>query len=273
MRKTPLTSTFLTALVAAVLLTGCGSSGIGDILGSGSGGSGSDGRYEPARSSISDVRGTVERVDTRNRLIVVDGDAYRNNLRNSGSGDEIVLYYDERTTVAHEGQTYRPQDLEPGDRIEADVDQSGDVLMAQRIDVLYDATSSGVSSGTGSTGTWDDRNDRNDRDTLGTTEVRGTVLSVDTRNRMLEVERRSGYGSGYGSNFDSTGGSTGSTSRYGEVVRVYYDSSTIVEYQGRRYSPENLERGDLVEVEVDETGGRLIAQEILVVGETGAASR
>lgn len=256
MRKTPSTSFFLTALVAAVVLTGCGSSGIGDILG---GGGSSDGSYDPYRNNVSDVRGTVERVDTRNRLIVVDGEAYRNSLRNDGSGDEIVLYYDDRTTVAHEGQTYRPEDLEPGDRIQADVDQSGERLLAQQIDVLYDATSGGVSSG--GTGTWDDR------DTLGTSEVRGTVVSVDTRNRMVELERRSGYGS----NFNSTGGST--TGRYGEVVRVYYDSSTIVEYQGRRYSPENLERGDMVEVEVDESGGRLIAQEILVVGEGGAVSR
>lgn len=261
----------MTALVAVVLLTGCGSSGIGDILGGGTGGgtrggTGSDGRYEPSQSSVSDVRGTIERVDTRNRLIVVDGEAYRNNLRNGGlrnggSGDEIVLYYDDRTTVEHEGRTYNPQDLEPGDRIQADVDQSGDRLLAQQIDVLYDATSGDVSSGTGSTGTWDDQNDRNDRDTLGTTEVRGTVLSVDTRNRLVEVERRSEYGSNF-----STGRSTGSTTgRNGEVVRVYYDSSTIVEYEGRRYSPENLERGDRVEVEVDESGGRLIAQEILVV--------
>jgi hypothetical protein len=258
MRKAPSKSLFLAAFAAVVLLTGCGSSGIGDILG---GGTGSDGRYEPSQSSVSDVRGTVERVDTRNRLIVVDGESYRNNLRNDGSGNEIVLYYDERTTVAHDGQTYHPEDLEPGDRIQADVDQSGNRLLAQQIDVLYDATRGGMSS-SGTTGTWDDQNDR---DTLGTTEVRGTVLSVDTRNRMVEVERRSGYGS----NFNS-GGSTG---RYGEVVRVYYDSSTIVEYQGNRYSPENLERGDMVEVEVDESGGRLIAQEILVVGEGGAVSR
>jgi hypothetical protein len=269
MRKTPSKSLFLTALVAVVLLTGCGSSGIGDILGGGTGGgTGSDGRYEPSQSNVSDVRGTIERVDTRNRLIVVDGEAYRNNLRNDGlrnggSGNEIVLYYDDRTTVEHEGRTYNPQDLEPGDRIQADVDQSGDRLLAQQIDVLYDATSGTTSSG--STGTWDDQNDR---DTLGTTEVRGTVLSVDTRNRMVELERRSGYGS----NFNS-GGSTGSTGRNGEVVRVYYDSSTIVEYQGQRYSPENLERGDMVEVEVDESGGRLIAQEILVVGEGGSIGR
>lgn len=257
MRKTLSTSLFLTALVAVVLLTGCGSSGIGDILG---GGSGSDGRYEPSQSSVSDVRGTIERVDTRNRLIVVDGEAYRNNLRNNGSGNEIVLYYDDRTTVEHEGRTYQPQDLEPGDRIQADVDPSGDRLIAQQIDVLYDATRGDVSSGTGSTGTWDDQNDR---DTLGTTEVRGTVRSVDTQGRSVEIER-----SGYGSNF-----STDSTGRSGDVVRVYYDSSTIVEYQGQRYSPENLERGDMVEIEVDESGGRLIAQEILVVGEGGAASR
>lgn len=257
MRKTPVTSAF-SAICLAALLTGCGSSGIGDILG---GGRDTGSQTDPYRDNVTDVRGTVERVDTRNRMIVVDGESYRNDLRNSGSGDEIVLYYDDRTRVEYQGQSFQPQDLEAGDRIEVDVAQSGDRLFAEEISVLYDVTSG---TGSSTSGTWDD-----DRDNLGTDEVRGAVVAVSTSNRTVDIERRSTYGS---NNFDT--GSTGSsTGRIGEVVRVYYDSDTVVEYQGRRYSPENLERGDMVEVEVSRLNGRLVAEEILVVGENAAVGR
>lgn len=234
-------TSFLTALTAAVLLAGCGSSGIGDILGGGS----NTGTYDPYNSA-SDVQGTVERVDTRNRLIVVDSETdYRSNLRNDDNryGNEVVLYYDERTSVEYGGQTFNPEDLEAGDRIRADVEQTGNRLMAEQIEVLRDATTGSSSSA----GTYNDdlRND----------ELRGTVRYLDTRNRTLEVEP-----SQYSSNF--------STGRTNNVVVVHYDTETIVEFEGQRYSPENLERGDVVEVEVRELGGRYLAEEILVVGDS-----
>ena len=79
MRKTPVTSAF-SAICLAALLTGCGSSGIGDILG---GGRDTGSQTDPYRDNVTDVRGTVERVDTRNRMIVVDGESYRNDSRPS----------------------------------------------------------------------------------------------------------------------------------------------------------------------------------------------
>lgn len=229
---------FLAALVAALVLTGCGSSGIGDILGGGSGTRTND----PYNQSINNVRGTVERVNTTERYIVVDSEETTGNLRNGGD-DELVLYYDDRTTVEFQGRTFEPDDLEAGDRILADVESSGSRLMVEEIQVLYDVTSN--------TSDNDDRydNDNAPYDTR-TTEVRGTVRYVDTRDQTLELEP--------------------STGRSGIVV-VHYDSNTIVEFEGRRYKPENLERGDRVEVEVRELNGRLIAEEILVVGE--AATR
>jgi hypothetical protein len=51
---------FLAALVAALVLTGCGSSGIGDILGGGTG----TGTNDPYGQSVDNVRGTIERVNT-----------------------------------------------------------------------------------------------------------------------------------------------------------------------------------------------------------------
>ncbi len=265
MSRTRLTST-LTALSFAALLTGCGSTGMGDILGGGSGtGTRTDGDY--SSSNVGDnVRGTVERVDTRDRFIVVDREDYNNNLRN-GNEDEIVLYYDDRTVVQHQGRTYRPQDIEPGDRILADVGQSGGRLMVEEIEVLYDATSR-----TGSTGTYDNDNDNYDNDNYNddvrVSELRGTVRSVDTRDRTLELET-----SRNGSNFSSGGTIGGSGSSSTRIVEVYYDAQTIVEFEGRRYKPENLERGDLVEIEVRDNGDRLMAEEILVLGEGQSIGR
>lgn len=224
---------FLAALVAALVLTGCGSSGIGDILGGGSGTRTSD----PYNRNVDNVRGTIERVNTTERYIVVDPEEVASNLRN-GNDDEVVLYYDDRTTVEHQGKTYKPADLEAGDRILADVDSSGSRLLAEEIQVLYDVTSNS------SDDRYDDNNDRyND---TRTTELRGTIRYVDTRDQTLELEP--------------------STGRTGVVV-VHYDASTTVEFEGKRYKPENLERGDRVEIEVRELNGRMIAEEILVVGE------
>lgn len=231
----------LAALVAALVLTGCGSSGIGDILGGGSGSRTND----PYNQNINNVRGTVERINTTERYIVVDAEETTSNLRNGD--DELVLYYDDRTTVEHQGRTYRPADLEVGDRIVADVDSSGSRLMVEEIQVLYDVTSNDRDDDR-----WD-TDDRYDNDRYGDTrtqELRGTVRYIDTRDKTLELEP--------------------STGRSGVVV-VHYDTSTIVEFEGRRYKPENLERGDRVEIEVRELNGRMIAEEILVVGE--AATR
>lgn len=237
----------LTALVVAALLAGCGSTG---ILGGGNDSS-SDRSNDPYADrdrygdSASDVRGTIESVDTLNRRIIVDneGTGYRTNLRNGNGGEEMVLYYDDRTTVAFQGQTYRPEDLERGDRIEADVERSGDRMLVNRIDVVYDATS-GSSDSQSVLGS----------DTTRSDQVRGIVRYIDTNNRTLEIEPRSGY--------------SGSTTGRSNVVVVHYDSSTTVEFQGRRYQPENLERGDDVEIEIRDQGGRLIAEDIVVVADS-----
>jgi hypothetical protein len=238
MRRT-LQISFLTALVAAVaLLAGCGSSGIGDVLG----GPRNDDRY----GQTGDVRGTITSVNTRDQTIVVDQEGTGTYLRNGGS-DEVVLRYDSNTRVDFEGRTYRPEDLERGDRIAANVDESsGSRLYARDIQVLYD-----VSGGTGSTGGYND--------TLGN-ELRGVVRYVDTRSHTLEIEPSSRYDSRF------------PTDRNGVVV-VYYDSQTDVDYQGRNYEPENLERGDEVEVDIRDSGGRLLAQQITVVAENQPVTR
>jgi hypothetical protein len=203
--------------LAALLLAGCGSS-LPDILGGGA----------PAGSRLSEFRGTVERVDSRDRILLVDAEeTYRSGLRDGG---EVSLRYDERTVVEHAGRTYRPEDLERGDRITARVERlSDESLLAREIDVLYDVSGGG-------------------QDAVG--DLRGVVRYVDTRQRTLEIETSS-------ARVDDRDG----------VLVVHYDSSTTVEYRGERYRPENLERGDEVEIEVRDLGNRLLAEQILVIAD------
>jgi hypothetical protein len=255
---------FLAALAAAALLTGCGSSGVGGDWGRDRY---PDGGYRNGNdSSLGDVRGTVERVDPRSRYIVVNReDDGRYDLRNGRNGrddrgfDENVIYYDERTTVEHEGRTYRVEDLERGDRIAAGVERSGDRLIAEQIEVLYDVSRGDGPNDPGTTGTGSGRDgswDTGPRDSR----VRGIVRSVDTRNRTLEIDR-----SRYRADFSQSG----SSGAWSDVILVSYDDRTTVEFEGRSYRPENIERGDEVEIQLDRDldRSRLLARQILVVGD------
>lgn len=234
-------SILLSMLAAATTLAGCGSSGVGDILG----GNDTGNRNDP--QSIDNVRGTIESVNTRDRTIVVDVEStnYSSNLRNGD--DEIVLSYDDSTTVAFQGKTFRPDDLEPGDRILAEISpsyRSSTTPLVEEIQVLYD-----VSGGVGDDDDYNSNDDYND-----TRDVRGTVRYVDTRDRTVEVDT------------SSRSFTTGSTGQSGVVV-VHYDAETVVEFEGRRYQPENLERGDEVEIDIRNVGGQLLAEEIQVLSD------
>ena len=245
--KTLRSTLFPLALVAAALLAGCGSTGMGDVLGGGRT-TNPNGSYDRLGS---EVRGTVQRVSTRDRYVVVDEESgSRSNLRNGSQ--ETYVYYDDRTTVDYQGKSYRPDDLEVGDRITAQTTRSGDRLLAENIQVLYDVTSG--SSDTYRNDTY--RNDTYRNDTLGS-DLRGVVSYVDTRNRTVEV-----VPSRTDSNYSRS-----------DRVLVHYDSGTVVEFEGRRYEPANLERGDAVEVQIRDSGGQLLAERILVTGQDQSVTR
>jgi hypothetical protein len=241
-------SSLLAPLIAATLLAGCGSSGIGGVLGGNEPSTRND-RNDTYNQNIDNVRGTIQRIDTRDRTIVVDAEStgYRSNLRNGN--DQIVISYDDRTTVEFQGKTFRPDDLEPGDRILAEVSPSyrtSSTPLVEEIQVLYD-----VSGGVGNNDSYN--NDDYNSNSVGNN-LRGTVRYVDTRDHTVEVET------------SSRAFSTGSTGQSGVVV-VHYDAQTVVEFDGRRYQPENLERGDEVEIDLRNAGGQLLAEEIQVVGD------
>jgi hypothetical protein len=248
----------LTALAAAALLSGCISAGDGYDRDR-------DPYYRNGRNDdrASDVQGTVQRVDPVNRRIVVaeseptddrynrddprNGDRYDRGDRGDTGGREIAIYYDDRTVVEREGRTYRPQDLERGDQIRAEVERTDGGLVVQQIEVLSDVRE-GRAPEAPAPEYQPAPEDRRDVEPL-----RGTVRSVDPRARILEIQTSSRSGSRY--------------NRRAGVIQVQYDADTDVEFQGRRYSPENLERGDRVEIDVRDLGGRLLAEQIVVVGQ------
>src|SRR5207253_4215083 len=72
--------------------------------------------------------------------------------------------------------------------------------------------------------------------------IRGTVRNVDSVNRTIELENTN-WMSGFRTN-DS------SSSRF--VVR--YDPNASVDYNGQMYPLTNLERGDVVDVQLQDLG-------------------
>ena len=93
-------------------------------------------------------------------------------------------------------------------------------------------------------------------------EIRGTVESVDLNSRSIYLTNVTGYTS-----MLSNGGTSG-----GSTVRVYYDDQTSVDYQGRSYRPQDLERGDQVAARVDESGNSLLASSMTVVSDVSGGT-
>lgn len=213
--------TLTAATLALLFLAACGSSGMGDIFGGGTGTGASN--YE--------IRGTVDFVDTANRSITLTNvSGYNSSMLSSGSGsggNSVRVYFDDRTPVTYNGQTYRPQDLERGDEVQVRVDESGNTLVAESMTVLHNV-SAGRSIGPGGS---------------SDSSVRGTVRNVDTSRRTIEVDRGNG-----------------------SMITVEYDTSTPVTFNNQTYRASDLERGDEVDIRVRNTGNnRWVAEQISVV--------
>lgn len=78
--------------------------------------------------------------------------------------------------------------------------------------------------------------------------LRGSVVFIDTRARLIRLD-----GAGPGND-----------------VQVSYDARTTVEYQGRSYRPENLQRGDIVRIQARQrANNRWLAERIVVERSVG----
>jgi len=212
------------ASLALVLLAACGSTGLGDVLG---GGTNNSQTYE--------IRGVVDSVDPGSRSVYLTNvSGYTSMLSNGGNGSTARVYFSDQTQVAYQGKTYRPEDLERGDEVTIRVDESGNRLNAESVNVTYDATngtSSNYPSNSYPSSTYPNGSSQ-------TSTIRGTVSYIDTSRRTIDIDSPS-WISGFQSN-------TGNSNR----VTVSYDTNTSVDVQGRLYPVTNLERGDVVDVQV-----------------------
>jgi hypothetical protein len=123
--------------LAALLLTAaCGSMG-GD-----GGGLGSISDIilgSPSSTTQSDVRGSVDQVDTGARRIDLNV-TYINNLRDNNQGQRGSIYYDNSTRVLYQNREYNVTDLERGDEIEVQGVNENGRYMARTITVVRDAS-------------------------------------------------------------------------------------------------------------------------------------
>lgn len=77
----------------------------------------------PSSGQTSNLQGTVSYVDTSAQRIDLTS-AYTTGLRTNGQGN-FSIFYDSRTPVYYQGQTYSPSALERGDQIDAHVYDNG----------------------------------------------------------------------------------------------------------------------------------------------------
>ncbi|WP_222564258.1 DUF5666 domain-containing protein [Novilysobacter antarcticus] len=176
----------------------------------------------------SQLEGTVDGVDPRyGRLSVLSADP------RTGRRQRTDLRYDQNTRLFYQGRQHAVDGLERGDVIRIDVVQSGRELWAQSIEVVRNIRDSGYGGGYG---------DERYGGAYGN-ELRGSVNFVDTRARLIRLDD-----GGYRNN-----------------RQITYDDRTTVEYQGRRYRPESLQRGDQVRIQARQVGNNQWLAERVVV--------
>ena len=239
--------TLAAATVALLLMAACGSSGngIGDIFGNG---------YPNTSNAAYQIRGTVDSIDTRGQSILLTNvSGYNTNLNTGRSGSSVRVYYDNRTSLNYQGQNFRPDQLERGDEVTVNVDQSGNQLIAQSMDVTYNTRGGMASGSNGSYGYPSSPSSTYPSQSSQYSTIRGTIRNVDTNNQTIELENTS-WVSGFRTN--------NSSSRF--VVR--YDPNASVDYNGQMYPLTNLERGDVVDVQLQDLGSsNYVAQRLVLV--------
>lgn len=137
----------------------------------------------------------------------------------SRTGD-VLAWYDAGTRVSFEGREYSPENLEPGDQVRMEVSGAGARnLYAERIEVTESVAERRPA-------------EEPREETLAADVLSGEVQRVDPERQEIRLETDEGE-------------------RF-----LAYDRRTRVIYQGEEYRPENLEWGDLVEIEVADVRAR-----------------
>lgn len=221
-----------------LVLAGCATGGFGTGTGTGyPGQSGYPGQQYPDDRSQSIV-GTVDGIDIRGQRLIL-----LTQPQQGRRGARVEVYFDRNTRLYYQGRQVAMEGLERGDVVRAEIAQSSGRLFARNVEVIHNVRDGQRGGQYG--GQYGDQYGGGQQ--YGN-ELRGTVGFVDPRTRTIELQSAGRSGS-YGA---------GST-------RVRYDERTQVEYQGRRYRPEDLDRGDQVRIQARRTGNNeLIAERIIV---------
>ncbi len=138
----------------------------------------------------------------------------------------MTVDYSTNTPVYYNGRSYSPADLEVGDQVNVRVNSGGSTrVSAQDITVTRSISSNGTIGSTNSQ----------------FSTVRGTVRSIDTANRTIQL--------------DSTSWMNGfQTNAGGNTIIIHYDTTARVDVSGQLYPLSNLERGDVIEVQLENVG-------------------
>lgn len=150
-----------------------------------------------------------------------------------GGSRPLEVRFDRNVPVLYQGQQVPVDGLERGDRISIDVESSGGRYWARRIEVVQNVRDP-YGGGGGDYGG----------------NLEGAVDYVDAQRRVILLTR-GGYS--------------------GAREPVYYDGNTVVEYGGRLYRPEQLERGDVISIQGRRWNDGWLAERIRV--EVDARSR
>ena len=147
-----------------------------------------------------------------------------------GGSRPLEVRFDRNVLVVYQGRQVAVDGLERGDRVSIEVELSGGRYWARRIKVVQN-----VRDGYGG--------DPYGGGYYGGGNLEGAVDYIDAQRRMI-VLTRGGY------------------SRSRETV--YYDGNTVVDYGGRVYRPEQLERGDVISIQGRRLNDGWLAERIRV---------
>lgn len=171
--------------------------------------------------------GTVQDIDAYNGRMLVGDDRY-------GGSRPLEVRFDRNVLVVYQGQQVSAEGLERGDRVSMEVQSSGGRYWARRIEVVQNVRD-GYGGGYGD-GYGDGYYGRGNQ-------LEGAVDYIDAQRRMI-VLTRGGYS--------------------GSRETIYYDGNTVVDYGGRLYRPEQLERGDIISIQGRRLNNGWLAERIRV---------
>ena len=157
-----------TVLLLATAACGSAGAGLGNVLGSVLGGGGG------AAAQPSTVSGTVRNVGQSQITLQLQ------------NGQQVALGYDKQTTVVYQNHSYQVSNLERGDQVTVQVQDTGNGAYYVSAVQVDQSAQNGGGSANGSNGS-------NGGGSAGVQSVQGTVQQVDVRSGLFTLDAGNGY--------------------------------------------------------------------------------